>query len=238
MCIRDSLVPGIGVCKIQAGLNFETRTAYVALVMRSLAFVITAVLFCAPAPAQSIRRLDGSKILIAEADAFAKKTLDAAHVTLSLIHISCSVIFSCPMRRILRCQGVAGEAANNDPAKAAAGRTTKSRRFIWLSDYQVFSHTRTTGYTVSYTHLLREFGKWDVREGSPGPMGATWVEPLKAWNFALYSRRAAGVTLLLYAEVDLTHPVREIRLNPRANKSGRIWHCWVTAEQAPDARCV
>ena len=77
----DRLVPGIGVCKIQAGLNFETRTAYVALVMRSLAFVITAVLFCAPAPAQSIRRLDGSKILIAEADAFAKKTLDAAHVT-------------------------------------------------------------------------------------------------------------------------------------------------------------
>jgi len=66
-------------------------------------------------------------------------------------------------------------------------------------------------------------------------MGATWVEPLKAWNFALYSRRATGVTLLLYSEKDLVHPVREIRLNPRANKSGRIWHCWVTEEQAPGA---
>jgi isoamylase len=83
--------------------------------------------------------------------------------------------------------------------------------------------------------LIREFGKWDVRDGSPGPMGATWVEPLKSWNFALYSRRATGVTLLLYSDKDPVHPIREIRLNPRANKSGRIWHCWVTAEQAPEA---
>jgi glycogen operon protein len=66
-------------------------------------------------------------------------------------------------------------------------------------------------------------------------MGATWVEPLKAWNFALYSRRATGVTLLLYAEHDPVNAVREIRLNPRTNKSGRIWHCWVSADQAPEA---
>ncbi|HZL56918.1 MAG TPA: alpha-amylase family glycosyl hydrolase, partial [Bryobacteraceae bacterium] len=83
--------------------------------------------------------------------------------------------------------------------------------------------------------LLREFGKWDVRDGSPGPMGVTWVEPLKAWNFALYSRRATGVTLLLYTEGDPVRPVCEIRLNPRVNKSGRIWHCWVKAEEVPGA---
>ena len=83
--------------------------------------------------------------------------------------------------------------------------------------------------------LLREFGKWDVREGSPGPMGVTWVEQLKAWNFALYSRRATGVTLLLYSDKDARNPILEIPFNPRANKSGRIWHCWVEAERAPGA---
>jgi glycogen operon protein len=83
--------------------------------------------------------------------------------------------------------------------------------------------------------LLREFGKWDVREGSPGPAGVTWVEPLKSWNFALYSRRATGVTLLLYDENDPVRPMREIVLNPRINKSGRIWHCWVPAVDAPGA---
>ena len=42
------------------------------------------------------------------------------------------------------------------------------------------------------------FDEWDRREGTPGPMGVTWIPSLEAWNFALYSRRATGVTLLLY----------------------------------------
>jgi CubicO group peptidase (beta-lactamase class C family) len=49
--------------------------------MRSIAFLITAVILCVPARGQSIRRLDGSKLSIAEADSFAKTTLSAAHVT-------------------------------------------------------------------------------------------------------------------------------------------------------------
>ena len=43
---------------------------------------------------------------------------------------------------------------------------------------------------------VASFDEWDRREGTPGPMGVTWIESLRAWNFALYSRRAAGVTLL------------------------------------------
>ena len=58
-------------------------------------------------------------------------------------------------------------------------------------------------------------------------MGVTWVPSLSAWNFALYSRRASSVTLLLYSADDPIKPVFEQRLNPRINKSGRIWHCWV-----------
>jgi CubicO group peptidase (beta-lactamase class C family) len=49
--------------------------------MRSIPFLITAIMVCVPSRAQSIRRLDGSKITIAEADSFAKTTLSAAHVT-------------------------------------------------------------------------------------------------------------------------------------------------------------
>ena len=66
-------------------------------------------------------------------------------------------------------------------------------------------------------------------------MGVTWIASLEAWNFALYSRRATSVTLLLYAAEDPVRPVFEQRLNPRMNKSGRIWHCWISADRAKRA---
>ena len=62
-------------------------------------------------------------------------------------------------------------------------------------------------------------------EGSPFPLGATWVESAQAWNFALYSKHAESVTLLLYAEADLVTPVFTYPLDYLRNKSGRIWHC-------------
>src|SRR5215471_3198970 len=86
--------------------------------------------------------------------------------------------------------------------------------------------------------LLRSSGSfdaWDRKEGTPGPMGVTWVPSLEAWNFALYSRRATSVRLLLYNQADPVTPVLEVSLDPRSNKSGRIWHCWVHAKDAPGA---
>src|SRR5437899_6738783 len=88
------------------------------------------------------------------------------------------------------------------------------------------------------TELLRpsgSFDEWDRTEGTPGPMGVTWIPSLSAWNFALYSRRATGVTLLLYTADDPVQPLFESRLDPRINKSGRIWHSWVPADRAPGA---
>ncbi|MEP6715111.1 MAG: isoamylase [Terriglobia bacterium] len=79
------------------------------------------------------------------------------------------------------------------------------------------------------------FDEWDRAEGTPGPMGATWIPSLKAWNFALYSRRATGVTLLLYGAHDAVNPVLEQQLSSGMNKSGRIWHCWIPASRAPGA---
>jgi glycogen operon protein len=83
---------------------------------------------------------------------------------------------------------------------------------------------------------LRSVDNWERAEGSSTPIGATWVQAEKAWNFSLYSRHATGVTLLLYGARDLVKPVVQLRLDPLQNKTGRIWHCFVLQKSAPGAR--
>jgi glycogen operon protein len=53
------------------------------------------------------------------------------------------------------------------------------------------------------------------------------VESERAYNFALFSRHATSVTLLLYSERDPARPVHHYALDPVLNKSGLIWHCRV-----------
>ena len=65
---------------------------------------------------------------------------------------------------------------------------------------------------------------WFRSEGQPHPLGATWVPDEQAFNFALYSRHATAVTLLLYRADDLVTPRRKITLAPRINRTGRVWH--------------
>jgi len=88
---------------------------------------------------------------------------------------------------------------------------------------------------MSYLDELRSVGTWEQVEGSPSPLGATWVETERAWNFSLFSRHATGVTLLLYGE-DERQPVLTLDLDPLGNKSGTIWHCFVPKSRAPDAK--
>ena len=66
---------------------------------------------------------------------------------------------------------------------------------------------------------------WFTTEGSLSPLGVTWVPAEEAFNFALYSKHATAVTLLLYASGDVIHPRRRLALDAIANKSGRVWHC-------------
>jgi glycogen operon protein len=49
-------------------------------------------------------------------------------------------------------------------------------------------------------------------EGQPFPLGATWEED--GWNFAVYSRHATGVTLLLYDEKEFAKPLAAPMLDP------------------------
>ena len=76
---------------------------------------------------------------------------------------------------------------------------------------------------------------WERVEGCSSPLGATWVESEAAWNFAVFSRHATAMTLLLYGREDPVHPVFELRLDPIVNKSSRIWHCFVKQAEAPEA---
>ena len=77
---------------------------------------------------------------------------------------------------------------------------------------------------------------WASVEGLPFPLGATWLPRENAWNFAVYSEHAEQVTLLLYAEADVSTPVTARRLDHLRNKSGPVWHCRVPAAEMQDAR--
>jgi isoamylase len=65
---------------------------------------------------------------------------------------------------------------------------------------------------------------WDTREGSPTPLGVTWIGEEKAYNFALYSKYADSVRLLLYQKADPVSPVVTYWFDPLRNKTGRVWH--------------
>ncbi|HKB15815.1 MAG TPA: alpha-amylase family glycosyl hydrolase, partial [Planctomycetota bacterium] len=82
---------------------------------------------------------------------------------------------------------------------------------------------------------LRTVETWERAEGSPTPLGATWVQTERAWNFSLFSRHAAGATLLIYGEDDPGKPVFQQRLDPIGNKTGPIWHCMVPESAARGA---
>jgi glycogen operon protein len=56
-------------------------------------------------------------------------------------------------------------------------------------------------------------------------MGAAWIEAERAYNFSLYAQHAESVVQLLFAEGDLARPLLEFRLDPRVNKTWRVWHC-------------
>ncbi len=70
---------------------------------------------------------------------------------------------------------------------------------------------------------------WEILEGSPCPLGVSFVAVQHAWNFALYSKHATAVTLHLYHENDTQTPYYSYVFKPRLNKSGRVWHCRIPA---------
>ena len=79
-------------------------------------------------------------------------------------------------------------------------------------------------------------GSWTAQEGTPSPLGVTWIESEQAYNFALYSKHAERVTLLLYRDDDVANPVLAHPFDHLTNKSGRVWHCRIPRVAMSDAR--
>lgn len=77
---------------------------------------------------------------------------------------------------------------------------------------------------------------WTKFEGYSFPLGVIWIEQEEAYNFALYSKHATGVTLLLYSEKDFVNPVYRYRLDYLKNKSARIWHCRIPSAVTNSAK--
>jgi len=77
---------------------------------------------------------------------------------------------------------------------------------------------------------------WAQTEGTPLPLGATWIEEEQAFNFAVHAEHADSVTLLLYSANDFANPVLTFQFDFLRNKSGRIWHCRLPLIQMRGAR--
>ena len=78
--------------------------------------------------------------------------------------------------------------------------------------------------------------RWARIEGSPLPLGATWIKDEQAFNFSVYTEHAERVALFLYSADDLANPVLTFEFDELNNKSGQIWHCRIPLNQTRGAR--
>src|SRR5215467_8516297 len=90
--------------------------------------------------------------------------------------------------------------------------------------------------TGQVTARPRRRPTWEQSEGSPLPLGATWIEAEQAFNFAVHAEHAESDRLLVYSLSDLVNTLLAYRLDFLRNKSGRIWHCRIPISEIGDAR--
>lgn len=74
------------------------------------------------------------------------------------------------------------------------------------------------------------FGNFTVDIGKAGILGASVVK--EGVNFAIFSRHATAVTLILFESAAADSPCVEIPLDKKGNKTGDIWHCLVLGLKA------
>ena len=77
---------------------------------------------------------------------------------------------------------------------------------------------------------------WESIEGSTYPLGVTYIRAEEAFNFAVYSRHATEVELLIFSADELFNPVFSYTFDYRFNKSNRIWHCRINARDIQEGR--
>jgi isoamylase len=110
-------------------------------------------------------------------------------------------------------------------------KRTKARRRESVTEDECITNSPFISVVSPQAHR-----KWAQIEGSPLPLGATWIEDEQAFNFAVYAEHADSVTLLFYCPRDLANPIGTFQFDPVRNKSGRIWHCRIPLGRMGDAR--
>ncbi len=65
----------------------------------------------------------------------------------------------------------------------------------------------------------------EIKEGTALPLGS--IERCDGTNFAIFSRHATQLSLLLFDEPTDGAPSQTIRLDPGRHRTGDIWHVWV-----------
>jgi len=65
----------------------------------------------------------------------------------------------------------------------------------------------------------------EIKQGSALPLGA--IERCDGTNFAVFSRHATQLSLLLFDEPTDGAPSRTIQLDPVRHRTGDIWHVWI-----------
>jgi isoamylase len=70
----------------------------------------------------------------------------------------------------------------------------------------------------------------EARAGLSAPLGATVAAG--GVNFSVFSKRATGIDLLLFDQVDSAKPARTIPIDPTANRTYHYWHVFVPDLQA------
>lgn len=77
---------------------------------------------------------------------------------------------------------------------------------------------------------------WHARYGAPWPLGVRWIASERAYNFAIYSKNATRVRLLLFDEGKLSQPSFSLDLQACDHKSGPIWHARIPLEDIGQAK--
>ncbi|MCL2267183.1 MAG: glycogen debranching enzyme, partial [Treponema sp.] len=69
-----------------------------------------------------------------------------------------------------------------------------------------------------------------VETGKAMPLGASLIHD--GVNFAIFSKNATAVTLIIFESPDIGSAHREINLDKYKNKTGNIWHCFIRGLKA------
>ncbi|MCL2410992.1 MAG: glycogen debranching protein GlgX [Treponema sp.] len=69
-----------------------------------------------------------------------------------------------------------------------------------------------------------------AEKGKALPLGASLVND--GVNFAIFSRNATAVTLIIFESADADSPLAEIHLDKKEHQTGNIWHCFISGLSA------